>query len=139
MPWCYLRKILFNGLSVGPTKSKITISEILLYHSSIKKNSRDFSSTLITEREGKKKDFYKQEILSELNKRLENKWTEEDIRKLNEAISIYGNKWKYISETYFQSSRKPKSLSYILCRLKQLMNESYISKCCNKWTEEEIG
>src|SRR4051794_37955051 len=117
MFWCYMRKILFNGSSAGSTKSKIIIiksSEILLYHNSIKnlfKNSRDFSSTLIT----KQKDFYRQEILSELNKRLENKWTEEEIRKLNEAISIYGNKWKYISETYFQSSRKPKSLSYILC------------------------
>src|SRR6266480_4104202 len=144
MLWCYIRKI----LSAGPTKSKIANIQsskvmILLYHSSIKslfKNSRDFSSTLITKQEEKKEVLSRQEILSILNKHLTNKWTEEEIRKLNEAISIYGNKWKYISETYFQSNRNPKSLSYILYRLKQLMDESYRFEYrfeYNRWTEEE--
>lgn len=64
-----------------------------------------------------------------------NTWTEEDLETLRNAVNKHGNKWKYISDNYFSSSRTQSAIhsKWIDMNRSSISRPSYY----NKWTEEE--
>src|SRR2546421_112695 len=61
-------------------------------------------------------------------------WSEKELDILSNAVNEHGSKWKYISEEYFQSLRKPSS---ILQKWSELKAKELRPSYYNRWTENE--
>ncbi|CAG8506820.1 431_t:CDS:2 [Ambispora gerdemannii] len=59
------------------------------------------------------------------------RWTEEETKKLKEAVKVYGQIWAFISENIFDSTRTPKQIAARWWRLKK--------QNCAKDQEKELG
>ncbi|PKC71545.1 hypothetical protein RhiirA1_496544 [Rhizophagus irregularis] len=143
--WKYLK----NELNLKNSKiigNRWTEDELKTLKNAVKKHGKDWnyisekyfnnnrtSNALLT-----KWKYLKNELNLKNSKIIGNRWTEDELKTLKNAVKKHGKDWNYISEKYFNNNRTSNAL---LTKWKYLKNELNLknSKIIgNRWTEDEL-
>ncbi|POG62513.1 hypothetical protein GLOIN_2v1485390 [Rhizophagus irregularis DAOM 181602=DAOM 197198] len=131
-----------------------TINELQTLKKAVKKHGKDWnyisekyfnnnrtSNALLT-----KWKYLKNELNLKNSKIIGNRWTEDELKTLKNAVKKHGKDWNYISEKYFNNNRtsnalltKWKYLKNELDKTEDVVSNLKDSKIIgNRWTEDEL-